>query len=165
MHPVVRTILQSGDGRTYLYNAGDECTALTGGWVQGYKSGTNGFTKNASNITMYDASGSADEIAIVTNNLIDLSEASTLNVEFDGFGSGTYTSRYLYLVESTNKTANRDTYDGKMSWSYNSIGTVSHYIGSMDVSALNGLYYVRIHCRTALATDRCDLTVYNVWTE
>jgi hypothetical protein len=167
MHPVVRAILQSGDGKTYLYNQGDEVTGLTGGWVAGFNSGAirNSLTKNASNITV-KAGGTGGFPPIntaVTNNAIDLTTAQTLKLQFSGFGAGAYTGRSIYLVASTNKTANQDTYNARV-FDTSISGTVVDKIMTLDVSALSGLYYIRVHARTASdeVGNDCEIVVSQV---
>jgi hypothetical protein len=171
MHPVVRAILQGGVSQTYLYNAGDECTALTGGWVAGFNSGAirNSLTKNASNITVKaGGTGGFPPInTVVTNNGVDLTTAQSIKLQFSGFGSGTYASRQIYLVASTNKTANQDTYNAKASDVYSDSGTVVDKIMTLDVSALSGLHYIRVHARTAsdAVGNDCEIVVSQVWPE
>jgi hypothetical protein len=172
MHPVVRAILQSGGvAPTDLYNVGDECSALTGGWVAGFNSGAirNSLTKNASNITVKagGTGGFPPVNTVVTNNGIDLTAAKTLKLQFSGFGAGTYASRQIYLVASTNKTANQDIYSAQVSDTYSVSGTVVDKIITLDVSALSGLHYIRVHARSAsedVGSD-CEIVVSKVWLE
>jgi hypothetical protein len=170
MHPVVRAILQSdGAALTYLYNVGDECSALTGGWVAGFNSGAvrNSLTKNASNITVKaGGTGGFPPInTVVTNNGVDLTTAQSVKLQFSAFGPGTYANRSIYLVASTNKTANQDTYNARAYDDYSTSGGVVDKTITLDVSGLSGLYYVRAHARSASdeVGNDCEIVVSKIW--
>lgn len=66
------------DWRSYLYNAGDECIPLTGGWV--FKNfGANSYTFNKNNDHISFTHGGGNDCIIYTAEPIDLSMYSTLH--------------------------------------------------------------------------------------
>jgi hypothetical protein len=139
MHPVIRTILQGGDGITYLYNAGDEYTTLTGGWAVGYSGGTGTQSKQADHLALY-ASGANGHRQYDTANLIDLTNFNTVALEIEvtqtsGTGAGFY-----YGVGTT--VGGRVVDDEVKSYVFD--GLVKTHNVSLDVSAVNGLRYVRV---------------------
>lgn len=83
-----RHLILGGGGTnvTYLYNEGDECTSVTGGWsISGYTSNTpaSPATKNINN--MYLASTDSNSIKMLgTGRPIDLSKYKKLCVEWRG---------------------------------------------------------------------------------
>lgn len=129
--------------KLWLYNAGNEYTSVTGGWIQrptvsGYvASGT--FTKNSDNI--YSKSVSMGSSAISTTNAIDLTGYSTLHIKFK-VGSG---SQARYKIATELPTSGEPT-TISASTSYQTITLdISSYSGSYffalgDMSSHNGVY-------------------------
>lgn len=117
-----------------LYDAGNQYTDITGGWIRHSKGGT--VTFNDDNIyleTLQDYSfGTVD-----TTNAIDLSDFATLKVT-----ASATTRQYMLgkVILYTKNTAGKETIAASASLDSSSTETVT----SLDVSALSGAYYVRI---------------------
>ena len=132
----------------YLYNSGDENTALTGGWGQKDASGgTNQpIQKNASNITISVAqnSGSSRQECIAgTGNAIDLKGYNTAYINVSQFAhtNGAGEDRYSAI--------------GRFGVFDSSIDSITKYVEinrtgiiSLDVSDLSGSYYVFFGLKT-----------------
>jgi len=146
------------DFRTYLYNQGDECTSLTGGWIRKYNyDGTGTLTKNATNmqLTCYRrASYGYGLISICTNNKIDLTNYSSLNIEFIN-ESETY--RRVELGTTNTKNDSHD-YVAKSSditspWSW-------------DISEITSEYYPYVlYSYSEDVTSTFTLTINKIWLE
>jgi hypothetical protein len=162
MHPVVRAILQSGDGRTYYYNEGDECTAITGGWGNGLTaaSGATTRTKQTDHLYLSLVSPTSAQIsAFATNNVIDFTSQSRFYMECDVIktGSGTYDSAGYRL--GTNKMDNL--YEG----GFKSITqNATREIFELDITNSNGSYYLKAIV-SAEASKTTTLKVYKMWSE
>jgi hypothetical protein len=142
MHPVVRAILQSGsDNKTYLYNQGDECTALTGGWVGGYQAASLNITKGASTIAVTlpttAPTGTTYQAAIETSNYIDLNNYTTLNFNVTSV-TNVDGGRFVCLSTSSSKASTVYTGSAADFANFNTTG-----VKTIDISALNGNYYIR----------------------
>lgn len=126
--------VQFSTARLFLYNKGDKCEAITGGW------GTSGYshrsyslrnpTFNSTSVTI--ASNNATNAgAVGTLNAVDLTDIKTIKINF------TAVSHYAYVYISNTK-ANPDS---------NAAAEVSaNYKGeyNLNVSSLKGNYYIFI---------------------
>lgn len=117
-----------------LYDAGNQYTNITGGWIRHGNGGT--VTFNDDNIylaTLQDYSfGTVD-----TTNAVDLSDFATLKVT-----ASTTNRQYMLgkVILYTKNTAGKETIAASASLDSSSTETVT----SLDVSVLSGAYYVRI---------------------
>ena len=135
----------------YLYNKGDECTDITGGWrfdftpgSQYWSKGTG--TKNANSITL--SGSNRQELAAVTTKKVDVTNISTLFVEVDNFtfsGSGT---NYNGVLGITNNADGGSTVSQK---TFKVNGT-----HTLDVSEFTGVYYV---CVRLIADANCTVKI------
>ena len=118
----------------YLYNAGNQCTDVTGGWIRYGTGGT--VTFNDNNIylaTLQDYSfGTVD-----TTNAVDLTGFATLKVT-----ASATNRKYMQGQVSvyTKNAAGKETIAASANLDSSSTETVT----SLDVSGLSGAYYVRI---------------------
>lgn len=114
-----------------LYDAGNQYTDVTGGWVRHGTGGT--VTFNDDNIhleTLQDYSfGTVD-----TTNAVDLTDFATLKVTVQG------SSKIGKVLVYTKDTTGKETVAASASLASGTNETVT----SLDVSALSGAYYVRI---------------------
>lgn len=92
--------------RLYLYNRGNECTAITGGWTISNEQWNGRSQKNSDNILLYYSSTSYSQSTCKTNKKVDLT----------GF-------KKLYVIYKKTKSANNSTYSKIQT----SLGTSSHY--------------------------------------
>ena len=127
----------------YLYNAGDECTGVTGGWTgqrfngeSGYRLGT--ATKEATDLYLYAKStgaGSLYDAGFFTNNKIDLTNYSKLYYEVkevQGGGTGTY--KFMGTFNSYDSSGG--TRINSFWWNEVALG-----IRNIDISSIIGSYY------------------------
>lgn len=88
----IAPLLKAPTRPVYLYNLGDECTDLTGGWTSS-GTGTYSVTKNSDNVYLYGQYVRGSHFGTVnfkTTNSIDLSKYSSLHIEYYDFSySGT----------------------------------------------------------------------------
>lgn len=147
-----------------FYDAGYENIPLTGGWVatdlegdpQGSQSKELGYlyldarngTQNANNSRGY-----------TTDIKVDLTNLTTLYIDWENTGTA---SANMSSFEAAAVKDPRTTYSA---WVYQ-YKNFARKISSFDVSALNGLYYVRVH---AVAYGEgawsSKLKVYKIWGE
>lgn len=139
----------------YLYNAGDKCESVTGGWKAVNLSGY--FTFNNTNI-VFGVTGSSNQHALLcTEDKIDLSKFSTLkalvDVTKDG-GSGNYNYYCSVGITSNNTDANQ-----KPAAYAGADGTGAQMTLSLDISSFGEGYYVCF--RNTLSAG----TIYKIWLE
>ena len=117
-----------------LYDAGNQYTDITGGWIRHGTGGT--VTFNDDNIYLEDASAYV-HAAVDTTNAVDLTDYATLKVT-----ATTADKRWMLgkVILYTKDTAGKETIAASASLDSSSTETVT----SLDVSALSGAYYVRI---------------------
>lgn len=156
-------IYQSGswsDIAGYLYNLGDECESITGGWqARGWKANSNysaltpTLAKNAENMTMalskpggdvYTASG-----AVEVKKNIDLTRISQIVFKFESVtvgGSATSSQKagIVGTIVDRNATYFRTDTVAENSIYYESTGTRNDVVIAVDVSAISGEYDVVI---------------------
>lgn len=137
------------DWITYLYNNGDECTDITGGWYSFNwltERGTGSVTKNADSVTLTCTKNTAIEYGTV--NKINLSAYSKIELKASDYTQGT--SRILLCVRNVTGTGISDT--GLVANQAIQADTVS-----LDVSGLSGEYYVSV--RAYSGSDSGTITV------
>lgn len=117
-----------------LYDAGNQYTDVTGGWVRHGTGGT--VTFNDDNIylaTLQDYSfGTVD-----TTNAVDLTDFATLKVTVQSTNRSNMLGK---VIVYTKNAAGKETIAASASLDSSSAETVT----SLDVSSLSGAYYVRI---------------------
>ena len=133
----------------YLYNTGDECTAITGGW-KARKQGSGGtFAKRETSIYVQ---GMADNgMNAATTNKIDLTPFSTAKIRLIKVSSGG-TGKFFF------STSSGYTESGSSNLSLSA--TSKPKVVSLDIKSLNGLYYV-----VFLSLNGCEIEFDQVWLE
>ncbi len=147
-----------------FYDAGYENLLKTGGWVatdlefnpQGSQSKESEYLYlDVRNGTYYENNSRG----YTTNIKVNLANIATLYIDWENLGTNQANMSTLEVASVKNP---RDTYNRWVYEYYNFARKTS----SLDVSALNGLYYIRIH---ALAygggTWSSKLKVYKIWGE
>lgn len=71
-----------GDNKLWLYKDGDECIDITGGWIDGVRSGWSTITKNPTNINMALTPSGGAIMGIVTSNKIKTFGYSKICLEY-----------------------------------------------------------------------------------
>jgi hypothetical protein len=145
---------------TYLYLLGDECTLLTGGYVVGYSAGTGTQSKQATYLYLDQTAGTLGEKTYVTNNLINFTGVKTIYVDWENIGDND-SSVFSSLNVSTEKASSWTVFNYRTIEQYN----FSRKISSLDVSSINGSFYVRVHARTGASVRTSKLKVYKIWGE
>ena len=74
---------------TMLYNAGDECEEVTGGWVAGNSASWGGITKNATNMVGNLQTSGGGKGGVATNNKISLANYNGALLVIAGTSTGT----------------------------------------------------------------------------
>lgn len=117
-----------------LYDAGNQYTDITGGWI---RHGTGGTVKfNDDSIYLEDASEYV-HAAVDTTNAVDLSDFATLKVTTTTTDKRNMDGK---VIVYTKNVTGKETIAARASLDSSSTETVT----SLDVSALSGAYYVRI---------------------
>lgn len=112
----------------YYYNQGDQCTAVTGGWVF---SGDGALTKLNDHM-QYKSSYS--EAYLSTANKVDLTQISSITFDVEWAGSLPPSSRH-FLGIATNKFSNSAS-------AATHLNTTSRNQYSIDVKSIPGEYYI-----------------------
>lgn len=131
----------------YLYNNGDLCTAVTGGWsyaaflnTSNYSAGTLNTAHNGTTCYL-SANGVNKQISAVTVNKIDVTNYNALRIEVSDYtfaGSG---YRELDLVSSR----------GSASSPAAQVRIESTGIFDVDVSSITGSYYIGLYLNSGSA--------------
>lgn len=140
----------------YLYNEGDECTDVTGGWDIKYNISSSCFQRNSDNLS-YTAT--ADSWSYCTsNNLIDLSKYTKIKMLADINIS--YSSPWNYAGFRLYSSKN---YGTKYGEAYRrDVGSVSDYILEMDISSISSAY---VYLYANSLPNGVSIKVKKVWLE
>jgi hypothetical protein len=158
MFPVLRLLLSAKKSVKY-YTKGNENVP----WVEGLAVTTGSVAKNADHLYMIAENAAARALrTYVTDGKIDLSSIRTLYFEWENSGLNN-ASTQSFVVVSTEKDGDVNTYNARKLVS----GTFAKNIDLLDVSALKGSYYIRLHARdsSAVSPRQSELRVYRVWGE
>ena len=141
----------------YLYNRGNMCEALSGGWNQGYVSGGGGqIVFNANNISLATKSNSSGSwIGITSNNAVDLTNINELKIKLDLNTSTDTKHAYFFATKTKNgykdsAAANIDLVNGTET-------------GILNVRELTGNYYICFIIRGYGGTS--NAAVYEIYGE
>ena len=149
------------DGKKFFYKDGDECVALTGGWIVGYSGLDGSQLKGATylSLTANATTSSTARRTYVTNNLIDLTNITTLYFEIEQ--TAAEANRYgVYSLKSDKTSSSNIAQVGVNS------GTVNtKRVESLDVSALNGSYYIAVNVAATSSVGAITAKVTKVWGE
>ena len=143
-----------------LYDFGDECIDITGGWSNDYVKTGGTFTKNADNIYI-QAKGSYYEIGANTAKMIDLTPYKTAFINWNfsksnsnyciiRMGCGTQKNQPMYAVGTVGclafKNTTEQTYDG---------------LYNMDISSINRLAYFQFMVQSMGSSYAATAIMYN----
>lgn len=150
---------KASDFNPNMYDNGVENTSF----VLGYISGTYTFSENAT--YCYMSGGGYNLVntgtaTYVTDVAIDLTNYTTLTIVFD-VPAITGSSQAVYLVASTDKTGNYTTYDGRTQALLSVVET--DRTATLNVSALNGSYYIRVHHADVSSSGRSYIHLKEVY--
>lgn len=140
------------DWTTWLYNMGDTCAGLTGGWK--FVEGTTGVGTFYSDYMYLGYTGGTNRyVTAYTENKINTNEYTTLNVDVDvlavlsGYG--------LYCGVSNQKTG--AAYSDSLA--YTKTATTGRQTLTFDLTSYQGEYYISLSSSVAKAN------IYKVWLE
>lgn len=142
--------------KIYLYNKGDECTDITGGWVGknvGTYYGIGTFTKNPNSATASIVK--MQSIWACTNNKISLTDANTIHANILSVDNTVPNKIATILAIATELN---DTHTAITSLSNGQTGDVS-----IDVSNITGDYYLYFY--VASETNSASITFDEVYME
>lgn len=140
-----------------FYNRGDQKTSITGGWEEGFnQGGSNVFSCQPDHMYLSSSfTGANSYITAVTSNAIDFSDIDRLKVEID------FSSQIDGLFDIRISENKQDlSYVIKETKNTNLNGIIE-----LDVSSLNGLYYIKLIGWTASANSKAEAEIYKVWGE
>ena len=147
----------------YLYNAGNECSSVTGGWTSrgiaigdwewGREKGTPVVTRGSSGITIA-TEVNGESVVLYTAAKINLSGYSTL--KYEGTLSTTDNSASWHQLSAWSSFGTYVTQGQAAATGLQGSGSSA----SLNVSGLNGSYYVGIHSHTTP-----PLTMKKLWLE
>ena len=146
---------------SYLYDNGTQVVPFT----TGYSTGANGsVTYDTSSIII--SAGNMDTIvnerSTRTTNTIDLTNVKKIYIDWQVSMSGL--SQVASLVVSTVQTATYSTNNAILSYTT----AFSRRLEALDVTALSGNYYVKVHARdnrTTSGLNTTQVTVYAIYLE
>lgn len=179
-------LLLEDDTKLYLYNAGDEKTAITGGYAVDTKKGTSthysfnetlSVTKNASNMvfSIINAGHLSDGISgvLVPANDIDFTEYSKLKILYDVSMPARTNSPFIQYFDVSIMNFS-DTYfitnavvNGRIKLQNTaSMISLTDQLYELDISAVNGCYRFLIGCLVYDSNVKApSITVKSIWLE
>lgn len=154
------------DTNVYLYKDGDEKASVTGGWSKAFSVGASStYTENTTNIAMtaVGPSGSGADMSTATVNTINLTDYTTLKMQFSG------------SISNVNSLVGLDVLNAKNTYFQNIavakverkiVQTYTDVVVSLDVSSLNGSYYIGAEVYKSGTTSITEtLTIKKIWLE
>lgn len=153
------TWVQFSWARVYLYNRGDSCNAITGGYQEISKStgGTHeessAMTSNAIHLKVVNYSQHASMIGRSTVKKVNLTNAKTIHIS----GNCVYTEDWVGVRVCNSQSLD----DGGVASAYiRNSGTIDLTI---DVSNLSGSYYIIAVARSAYKSRATEADIYQIW--
>ena len=153
------TWVQFSWARVYLYNRGDSCNAITGGYQEISKStgGTHeessAMTSNAIHLKVVNYSQHASNIGRSTVNKVNLTNAKTIHIS----GNCVYTEDWVGVRVCNSQSLDDN---GVASAYIRNSGTIALTI---DVSNLSGSYYIIAAARSAYKSRATEADIYQIW--
>ena len=138
----------------YLYNNGNQCTSVTGGWSSSTGGGiTISFDSSKINIDVTGSSGR--DGGICTKSAVNLSNYSKLKAKVTNYtASSNYSGHALYLGINSSSQVGKSVPSFSKSAKISANGTIS-----LDISSVSGNQYIAIYSDVA----QCDIT--EIWLE
>lgn len=144
---------------TYLYNSGDECTSLTGGWTKsGYSRGAATATKNSDNITLAIKSSGNQTATMLTANKVNLSGYSKLIAQVEYATTSTNGLARLMIVGTTANQADVQAAHKSIDNPYS--GTLT-----LDISSHTSSYYIGLQIDGWTDSKTASFKITEVWLE
>jgi len=137
------------DGDGYIYNEGE----FEDYWVEGHSNGDGEQSKESTYLYLYASDAVNGVRTWVTDEEVDLTDVDSIKVTISNWSGLVSTGA---LIASSIKTGGTGDYDARETFTAD--GTVT-----LDVSALSGDYYVRVHVTVTMTTGSFRIT--KVWVE
>lgn len=136
--------------RLYLYNRGDQCTSITGGWSNNHGGGS-GVNINTDNIEIYQIATSGRGASVYSTNQINFTDYSTIHFLFTNSAAGPIVKGGIADVTSYT------TVTFLAATEFPASASEAEMV--VDISAYTGLHYPRVNGGTS------TLRIYAVWLE
>lgn len=155
---------------TYLYNAGDKCTSVSGGWTfvsyisSDYSASNTSITYNSNNMVLHAwYSGGKGDCSIYTQKKIDLSKYRYLCAKVSATGSGVDLADVNFLVFNNLPTASSKPtwHKGENLRPYSSTAVVRMDISNINTTSSIGFWAYDI----VSAAPTAKITIHQVWLE
>lgn len=149
----------------YLYNEGDECEDVTGGWEGDTQDKGWDYihtsvigTKNPTNLHCV-ANSTRYKQGFITSKSIDMTKYTKLYIY--GTTTGLNSSNYIYASDKirVEKNGSESVIGNRINENY------TNKLKEYDISSLNGSYYVSVSCAREGTSGTGTYTVYKVWLE
>lgn len=146
--------------KVYLYNSGDECTSLTGGWtnLDGYCRGEAYLRRNSDNITLHITKSGNQTITVFTENKIDLTGYTKLIAQVEYNTTSLNGLARLMIDDAVVNKADAQVAHKSIDDPYT--GTLT-----LDVSSYNSGYYVAIQLDGWTGDKTASFKVTQIWLE
>lgn len=148
---------------TWIYNKGDQCTDVTGGWSvvsEDNSYWTNGVVEyNDNHIRLYNSTSKRISMT-ATNDKIDLSKVNEVCINVESLTGSNQAE--LGLIASTERKSDAS-FDISFATAVTSV--IAPYTGTLilDVSALSGEYYIALNSYTHSGAS--EAIISEVWME
>ena len=146
------------DTNIYLYNEGDERTALTGGWSAVTTQGSATETKNADNLyvvcTSFYSAG-----MFVTANTVDLTNYSKIKIEYKGSSQNGWCC--LGVGSSKTLNAHLDNNTAGLVLATSAVKATAE----IDISSINSSLYIKFGTGSGGTAPHSYGNAYKMWLE
>ncbi len=149
-----------------IYSEGKESVKL----VEGYSSGDGGYQSKRLDYLYFkkleESTVTNTKLTYVMDHKVDLSDTNEIYVDWEGNSYSESAAAYVWLVVSTDKMGSEHVYHDRLieTVEQDFVG-MSRRISVLDVSDLDGEYYVRVHFHGLFAGEESDLLVYGLGTQ
>jgi len=126
-------------------------------WTTGSSVGSGSQSKEPDHLRLQAVNTSAERTYVLSSP-VDLTDVDTLYIDWANNGSAV-TQNCAFLVVSTNQTGNYATYNYRLQH----LNTFTRTVGSLDVSAASGNYYIRIHAWVNAGAYTSEVNAFNIY--
>ena len=153
-----------GDDIPYYWE-GEEFFARTGGWVVGVQQEGSTATKEIDHLILFarGTASTSSQVSFTTDNKVNLSNISILYIDWENTGDNSTSNSSRFLVGNT-----KDSTSGEFETRIVVERNFARKIDILDVSSLNGEYYIRVFTNDSTGTSNpvdSETKVYRVWGE
>ena len=152
----------------YFYDNYNEFKALTGGFSKGFDSHPleEVITKTEKQFNCLKlladmtngVGGNVSEISFSTTEAIDLTDINTLYIDWENTGSTTSVNNQSYFIAGSIKDDNHNSFSSRLTLNQ----SFARRLSALDVSSLQGEYYIRVHSRNS-AFVKSEVKIYRVF--